>query len=168
MKLPRFEQPVGACVWAPDGRSFVTGVLDKERNLCQWNTRGELIFDWGKSHRIQDLAVSPNGRYLVAMTNEQMIYVYNFITRDLEYELDLEDNLCSVSISQNGRFLLVNKVNGEARMLDLETRETIRIFRSDDTGGNYVIRASYGGANESFIIVGSESGFRSRNLMCFC
>jgi WD40 repeat protein len=140
-------------------------VLGKERNLCQWNTRGELIFDWGKSHRIQDLAVSPNGRFLVAMTNEKMIYVYNFITRDLEYELDLEDKVCSISISQNGRFLLVNKVDGEARMVDLESRETIRVFRSDDKGGNYVIRASYGGANESFIIVGSESGFCCPNLL---
>ncbi|KAE8446087.1 hypothetical protein EG329_012595 [Mollisiaceae sp. DMI_Dod_QoI] len=158
VKLPRFEQPVGACVWAPDGRSFVTGVLDKERNLCQWNTRGELIFDWGQTHRIQDLAVSPNGRHLVAMTNEKMIYVYNFITRDLEYELDMETAMCSVSISQDGRYLLVNKVDGEARILDLETRETVQVFRSDETGGKYIIRATYGGANESFVIVGSESG----------
>ncbi|KAF8860330.1 WD domain-containing protein [Acephala macrosclerotiorum] len=158
VKLPRFGEPVGACVWAPDGRSFVTGVLDKERNLCQWNTRGELIFDWGQTHRIQDLAVSPNGRHLVAMTNETMIYVYNFMTRDLEYDLDMEGKMGSVSISQNGRYLLVNKLDGEARMLDLETRETVRVFRNDEQGGNWLIRAAYGGANESFVIIGSESG----------
>lgn len=158
-KLPRFGEPVGACVWAPDGRSFLTGVLDIKMNLCQWNTDGRLIFDWGKSHRIQDLAVSSNARFLVAMTNETTIYVYNYMTRDLEYQMEMDAKMGSVSISQNGRYLLVNKVDGEARMIDLETRETIQSFRTDDPGGNWVIRAAYGGANESFVIVGSESEF---------
>jgi len=114
------------------------------------------VFDWGRVHRIQDLAVSPNGHYLVAMENETHIYVYNFVTRELEYELDMDCRMGSVSISQNSRHLLVNKFDGETRMIDLDTRETIRSFRSGDKGGNFIIRAAYGGANESFVVVGSE------------
>ncbi|PBP21269.1 WD domain-containing protein [Diplocarpon rosae] len=157
-QLPRFGEPVSSCVWAPDGESFVTGCLDKERNLCQWNIHGEMIYDWGRSHRIQDLAVSPNGQYLVAMENETHIHVYNFVTRELQYEMDMKVTMSSVSISQNSRFLLVHKVDGEARMLDLDTRETVRSFRSGAKGGHFVIRATYGGANESFVIFGSEEG----------
>ncbi|KAI6717301.1 WD domain-containing protein [Diplocarpon mali] len=157
-QLPRFGEPVSSCVWAPDGETFVTGCLDKERNLCQWDLHGELVYDWGRSHRIQDLAVSPNGQYLVAMENETHIHVYNFVTRELQYEMDMKVTMSSVSISQNSRFLLVHKVDGEARMLDLDTRETVRSFKSGAKGGHFVIRATYGGANESFVIFGSEEG----------
>ena len=133
----------------------MTGCLDKERNLCQWNLNGDLIYDWGRDHRIQDLAVSPNGHYLVAMDIHH-IHVYNFVTRELEYEMDLKVQLRSVSISQNSRHLLVNKKDGEARMLDLDTRETVRTFATGDKPGEFVIRSVFGGANESFVISGSE------------
>ncbi|POS83568.1 hypothetical protein EPUL_003261 [Erysiphe pulchra] len=158
-KLPKFGEPVSSCVWAPDGQSFVTGCLDKERNLCQWNLNGQLVYDWGRTHRVQDLAVSNNGHYLVALDNETKVYVYNFVTRELEYQLDLKYKMGSVSISQNSRYLLVNKLNGELRMIDLETRQTIREFKSGEDGGHYVIRSSFGGANESFVVVGSEEGY---------
>jgi WD40 repeat protein len=154
--LNRFGEPVSSCVWAPDGHSFVTGCLDKTRNLCQYNVNGDLIYDWHQSHRIQDLAVSPNGHRLVAMDNDKHIHVYNFVTRELEYEMDLKVQLSSVSISQNNRYLLINKKDGQARLFDLETRESPRFFQSGDRGGQFVIRAGFGGANESFVITGSE------------
>jgi WD40 repeat protein len=156
VRLPRFGEPVSSVVWAPDGQTFITGCLDKEKNLRQWNTRGELVYDWGRSHRIQDLSVSPNGHFLVAMECETRIYVYNFVTRELEYELDLKEKLASVSISQNSRYLLAHNVAGEARMIDLDTQETVRVFKSGEKAGRFVIRAAYGGANESFVVIGSE------------
>lgn len=90
------------------------------------------------------------------MDNENHIHVYNFVTRELEYEMDLKVNLSCVSISQNSRYLLVNKTDGEARMLEIDTRETVRMFLSGARGGNFVIRSAFGGANESFVITGSE------------
>jgi hypothetical protein len=90
------------------------------------------------------------------MECETHIYVYNFVTRELEYELDLKTKLASVSISQNSRYLLAHNVAGDARMIDLDTRETARTFRSGEKAGNFVIRAAYGGANESFVVIGSE------------
>ncbi|KAI1006438.1 hypothetical protein K3495_g1778 [Podosphaera aphanis] len=158
-KLPKFGEPVSSCSWAPDGQTFVTGCLDKERNLCQWGLNGQLIYDWGQTHRIQDLSVSPNGHYLVALDNETNIYVYNFMTRELEYQLDFKYRMGSVCISQNSRYFLVNKLNGEAKMIDLDTRATVAEFKCGEEGGTYVIRSSFGGANESFVLVGSEGGF---------
>jgi hypothetical protein len=90
------------------------------------------------------------------MTNETQIYIYNFVTRELEYEMDLEVKMGSISISQDSRLLLVNKFNGEAQMFDIQTQETVRTFISGDPTGYYVIRSTFGGANESFVIVGSE------------
>ncbi|KAH8805855.1 WD domain-containing protein [Xylogone sp. PMI_703] len=156
--ISRFGEPVSSCVWAPDGQSFVTGCLDKERNLLQWNLNGETMYDWLRVHRIQDLAVSPDGNRLVAMDCEHHIHVYNFVTRELEYEIDFKVRLTSVSISQDSRYLLINNIEGETQMLDLETRDTVRTFISGEKGGNFMIRSAFGGANESFVITGSEEG----------
>jgi hypothetical protein len=90
------------------------------------------------------------------MECETHIYVYNFVTRELEYELDLKTKLASVSISQNSRYLLVHNVAGDARMIDLDTRETVRTFKSGEKAEEFAIRASYGGASESFVAIGSE------------
>jgi hypothetical protein len=67
----------------------------------------------------------------------------------------MEIRVCSVSISANSRYLLVNRVDGETRMLDLDTRECVQVFRGQSIE-KFVIRASYGGANESFVLTGSE------------
>ena len=90
------------------------------------------------------------------MNNDKHIYVYNFVTRELEYEMDLKVQLSSVAISQDSRYLLINKKDGQARLFDLETRESPKFFQSGDRGGRFVIRAGFGGANESFVITGSE------------
>ena len=164
--LAKFGEPVSSSVWAPDGETFVTGCLDKERNLCQWSINGDLIYDWGQTHRIQDLAVSPNGHRLVAMDNACHIHVYNFVTRDLEYEMDFKVQLSSVSISHDSRSLLVLTNEGDARLIDLDTRETVRIYRSGDKKSENVIKAAFGGANESFIITGSESKFKMSSVSC--
>jgi WD40 repeat protein len=145
-------------VWAPDGRTFVTGCLHRERSLCQWNQNGELVYDWGRSHRIQDLDVSSDGNRLVAMDNEHHIHVYNFVTRELEFEIDLGAMLSSVSISQDCRYILVSKTTGEAQLLDIETRKPVKLF-TGQKGGTFVIRSAFGGANESFVISGSEGAY---------
>ncbi|TGO26526.1 hypothetical protein BPAE_0057g00020 [Botrytis paeoniae] len=158
MKLPRFGEPVSCCVWTSDGQSFITGSLATTKNLCQWNLNGELVYDWGRDHRIRDIALTPDGSRLVAIEHLTHLYVYNFITRELEYELDLKVQLCSISVSDNSRHLLIHCNSGETRMLDIDTGETIRTFVSGDKGGEFIIRSSFGGANESFVVSGSEEG----------
>ena len=117
-----------------------------------------MIADWGASHRVQDLALSPDASRLVAMDDKTKIYVYNFITRELEYTMDMPGRMGSVNITQNSRYLLVNTLDGEARLIDLETRETLRKFRAHSPKvSNWIIRATLGGANESFVATGSES-----------
>jgi hypothetical protein len=101
------------------------------------------------------------------MENEHRIYVYNFITHECEYEMDMHCKMNSVEISANSRYLLIHRTDGEARMIDLETQELVRTFRGDK-GGNYIVKASFGGANESFVVVGSEGvqiSYYSRGLL---
>lgn len=154
-KLDRFDEPVSSCVWSPDNKSFITGSLDKVGSLVQWNLLGEKIHDWRGPQRIEELALSPNGRWLVAMDCDKHIHVYNFETRDFEYKLDLKARLTSLSISRNSRYLLVNQTNGLAQLIDLVLRTPIQNYTGHQ-GGEFVIRASLGGADEMFVITGSE------------
>ncbi|KAI1501118.1 WD40-repeat-containing domain protein [Biscogniauxia marginata] len=156
-KLERFGEPVSSCIWAADGQSFITGSLDKNNSLVQWSLSGERIYDWNSPHRVEDLAVSPDGRWLVAMDDKTNVHVYSLLTRELEYKMDLKSRLTSVSISQNSRHLLVNQRNGVSQLIDLVIREPVQTYKGH-TGGDFMIRSTLGGADESFVISGSEDG----------
>ncbi|TGJ79609.1 hypothetical protein E0Z10_g9147 [Xylaria hypoxylon] len=156
--LYRYEEPVSSCVWAPDNKSFIIGSLDKVGSLVQWDLSAEKIHDWKGPPRIEELALSPDGRWLVVMDTENHIHVYNFRTKEFEYKLDLKSRLTSLSISQNSRYLLVNQINGYAQLVDLVLQMPVQHY-TGHIGGNFVIRASLGGAHEMFVIAGSEDGF---------
>lgn len=147
---------IGA-VWSNDGQSFVVGTLDKNHSLCTYSVHGDEVIEWGKKHRVQDLCGSPDGRWLAAVDDSTTIHVYNAETRELEYEMELKTRPTSVSISSDSRHLLVNKKDGEAQLIDLVTRQSIQKFLGH-TGGDCLIRSSFGGANESFVTSGSEDG----------
>lgn len=156
-KLRRFDEPVSGCVWAKDSRSLIIGTLDRSHSLCTFTINDDEVQDWGKKHRVQDLCGSPDGRYLVAVDDQQTIHVYNALTRELDYDMELKARPTSVSISQDSKHLLVNKRDGEAQLIDLATREPLKKFLGH-TGGDFLIRSAFGGANESFVISGSEDG----------
>jgi WD40 repeat protein len=153
--LERFEEPVSSCVWAADSRTLVTGSFDKERALCQWSLDGEKLYSWPYRHRTSDLAVSPDGQWLVAINEGQQLYVYNFVTRELEYEMRLPTRPTSITMSHDSRSLLINQQDNLAQLFDIITREQVQKFVGH-TGGEFLIRSSLGGADESFAVSGSE------------
>lgn len=156
-KLRRFDEPITGCVWTPDGQSFVVGTLDKQAGLCAFHVYRDEESCWGKKHRVQDVCGSPDGRWIVAVDNMRTIHVYNAMTRQLEYDMELKSRPTSISISQDSRHLLVNRMDGELSLIDLLTRSAVQKFLGHK-GGDFVIRSSFGGANESFVISGSEDG----------
>ncbi|ROW09133.1 hypothetical protein VPNG_05780 [Cytospora leucostoma] len=156
-RFERFEEPISSCAWAPDGRSLVLGAFDTQRSLCTWNLKGEKLYTWTKKNRTEDLALSPDGRWLVAMDDKKHIYVYDFVTRDLKYEMELASRPTSVSITEDSKYLLVNKQDGEAQLYNIINRAAVQKYVGHSVG-DYVIRSDFGGAHESFVISGSEDG----------
>lgn len=156
-KYRKFEEPVIACAWASDGQSFTLGTLDRNFGVCTFDISGDDSIPWSMKHRVQDMCASPDGRWLVTADNDQTLHVYNALTRELEYELALGCRPVSVAISQDSRHLLVNKQDSEAQLIDLVTKNTVQKFLGHKVG-DYIIRASFGGANESFVVSGSDDG----------
>lgn len=60
-----------------------------------------------------------------------------------------------VSISKDSRYMLVNMADGEVQLIEIETAEITRRFLGQKQR-EYVIRSSFGGADENLVISGSE------------
>lgn len=155
MKIDHHTDVVSTASWAPDGKTFVTGSLDKQAQLCLWDLNGRALYTWSSEHRVKDCAISPDGRRLVAISSEKHIIVYNFITREEEYSILLKVKMTCISISQDSQYMLVNMADNEVQLIDIETAEIVRRFLGQKQG-EFVIRSAFGGGDENLIISGSQ------------
>lgn len=144
-----------AAAWAPDGESFVTAALDVSSQLCHWGMRGQTLYMWPEGFRVQDCAITPDGRRLIAADLDQKVHVYNLATRDEEYCLALKSKPTSVAVSRDSRHMLINSADGQIQLVDINTTDVVRRF-SGQKQGHFVIRSVFGGAAENFIVSGSE------------
>ncbi|PWN34125.1 WD40 repeat-like protein, partial [Meira miltonrushii] len=73
---------VGTGAWMPDGQGFVTGGMD--RKVCFWDIDLGLQRTWNTGQfRVQAIDVSPDGRYLVAVSHR---YVPNNATGGVAHQ----------------------------------------------------------------------------------
>lgn len=159
LQIDHHNQPVSTASWAPDGETFLTGSLDKQSQLCLWTLDGRPSYIWNIDYRIQDCAISSDGQRMVTISPECQIYVYNFVTREEEYSIRLRTKMTCLSISRDSRYMLVNLADNEVQLIDIETAEIVRRFLGQKQG-KYVIRSSFGGADENLIISGSEGTYQ--------
>lgn len=155
LTIDHHQEPVTSAAWAPDGETFVTGSLDNESQLCHWSVQGQSIYRWPESYRVRDCAISPDGQHLIAISIEKGIYVYNFVTREKEYALQLKLDPTCVNISADSRYMLVNMSDSQVQLLDIDTADVVRHFTGQKQG-RFIIRSNFGGAGENFIVSGSE------------
>ncbi|KAJ9283666.1 hypothetical protein DTO021C3_8737 [Paecilomyces variotii] len=155
LTIDHHSEPVTAAAWAADGQSFVTASLDLTSSLCHWSIGGDPLYRWPGAFRVQDCAITPDGRRLIAADVDKRVHVYNFSTHEEEYCLSLKSKPTSVTVSHDSRYMLVNLAEGQIQLIDIETTDVIRRFRGQKQG-EYVIRSTFGGAAENFVVSGSE------------
>jgi WD40 repeat protein len=141
----------------------VTGSLDANSQLCLWSIRGPSIHRWKGSFRVQDCAISPDGKRLVAADTDFKIHVFDLDSREEDYCLSLSSKPTSVTISRDSKHLIVNLAEGEIQLIDLDTTDVVQRFRGHKQG-EYVIRSTFGGAGENFVVSGSEGKYRCAQM----
>lgn len=108
--------------------------------------------------RVNDLAISPDGQRLVLILDnrENSIVVYDFSSYEkiCEWQVD-EVKLTSVAISQDSRHMLVSMNQDKIKLMEIDTGEVIQRFEAHQHR-QFVIRAAFGGADENFVVSGSE------------
>ncbi|KAF9891475.1 hypothetical protein FE257_003941 [Aspergillus nanangensis] len=149
------KKALTAAAWAADGESFVTASLDLSSQLCHWSMRGQPLYKWPGGFRVQDCAITPDGQRLIAADVEEKIHVYNFMTHEEEYCLPLKSKPTSVAVSNDSRHMLVNLSEGQIQLIEIDTTDVIRRFQGQKQG-SFVIRSTFGGAAENFVVSGSE------------
>ncbi|KAK8431580.1 WD repeat-containing protein 26 [Phyllosticta citricarpa] len=160
-----FDYPVTAAAWAPNGETFVTGSQDSNAALCLWSKDCQRIHTWkedvverdrGVALRVNDVGITPDASRLVALL-ENHIVVYDFVTREKlrEYEM-LENKPTSLSISSCGTSMLVSMNENKICLMDIDTGEVLHRYDGQKQV-KYIIRSAFGGANENFVVSGSEA-----------
>ena len=149
------DEPVTSAAWTPDSQFFITGSLRKLSQLSLWDLTGDKIYTWPTRERIQDLALSPDGQRLVVISSEKQLFVYNFQTREEMHHFDLQCKLTCVNVSRDSTHALVNLINNQVQLINLNTGELVRRFTGQKQG-EFVIRSTFGGADENLVISGSE------------
>ena len=155
--MNEFTYPCTTAAWTPDGQHVVIGSQDTKLGLCTWDLSGRLIHEWrGDALRVHDLAISPDGTRLVALL-EKRILVYDFVTREQIAEYMPEGNvkLTSINISADSRVMLVSMNENRVELRDIETGEVQERYEGH-VQKQYIIRSSFGGADENFVVSGSE------------
>lgn len=155
LKIDHHARPVTTAAWSPDGQSFVTGSLDGDHRLCLWSITGHQIYNWSINYRVQDCAISPDGKRLVVISSECQIVVYHYETREEEYSILLKSRMTCINVSRDSRYMLINMANSEVQLIEIETAEIVRRFLGQQQG-EFVIRSCFGGADQNLVISGSE------------
>lgn len=155
MTINHHAEPVTSVAWAADSSSFVTASLDKQTQLCLWSLEGPLLYTWAVDYRIQNCAISADEQYLVTISIERQIFVYNFNTREEQYSILMKSDMTSLTISRDSRYMLINTTDNEVHMIEIETADIVQKYVGQKQG-NFIIRSSFGGADESLVVSGSE------------
>lgn len=123
-----------------------------------WDLDGHLVHNFceeGSKLRANDLAISPNGQYLVVVS-ESSITVFDYTSYEKICDWQLDDvKLTSVTISQDSRHMLVSMNQDKIKLMEIDTGEIIREFVAHQQK-QFIIRSAFGGADENFVVSGSE------------
>ncbi|KAH0288773.1 WD domain-containing protein [Aureobasidium namibiae CBS 147.97] len=158
--VDHFHYPVTTAAWAPDGQSFIVGSQDSRRPLGLYQLSDQsILYSWSsndaQSLRVNDCTISADGSRLVAISNDNRVIVYDFKTRLKLQEWVMEDRLTCATLSHDGKSLLVSMNEGRLLLLNSDTGEVLQRY-TGLTQSEFVIRSTFGGAGENFVISGSE------------
>lgn len=110
--------------------------------------------------RANDLAISPDGERLVVVS-ESTIIVYDFHSYEIlaQYHVD-GGKLTSVNISADSQTMLVSIDQNRLHLMDIETLEILQRYEGH-VQKQFIIRSGFGGADQNFVVSGSEGKFYS-------
>ncbi|KAJ7550733.1 hypothetical protein O6H91_07G115000 [Diphasiastrum complanatum] len=151
-----YEKAAGgftSCAWFPSGNKFFCAGGDK--GIYIWDLSGKEIDSWKglQMPRINDMAVTLDGSVIVCRGRD--IKIYN-LEEKTERIIEAEEPITALSVSNDGRYLLVNLANQEIHLWDITSSCTIPCKYKGHRQGRYVIRSCFGGSDNAFIVSGSE------------
>lgn len=148
---------INSCAWFPDSRKIVCGSINPDNRIYTCDLEGNELEVWEgeRMPKISDLAVTPDGHRLISICSSREIWIREF-PKGKEWVLPEEHSITSLSLSRDGKFLIVNLNSEEIHLWNVVDISSIPdVFRGHKQK-KYVIRSCFGGSNSLFIASGSE------------
>lgn len=161
-KLCDHKDTVSSCAWLSNSCRLITGGPDEY--IYEYDLFGEhptTPICHYKSKKTTDLVVTPDDSKIIAVA-ERYIQIFDRNTQLEVATLSEVASITSLSLSKDGNYLLVNMsmrntLDGEAEihLWDLRKQKVVQSYRGQRQV-NFVIRSTFGGQGEVFVISGSE------------
>lgn len=154
---------VSSCAWLPSSQHFITASPDMKMIL--WDITGKQVDFWGGT-RVLSMAVTPNGKLLIAIGHDESITFYNLVARVRVVRVEA-GHMLSITVSKDSRYALVNLTTDEIHLWDLETLRIVRKYYGQPEKivknclgqlEKFVLRSCFGGPEENLVLCGSEDG----------
>lgn len=176
--LNKHEYTVSALCWLPDGSTFISASMDSK--IIFWNADGTVQFQWRASgYRVIDASLSADGRRLVAVAKHEnsderpldrgvvngsatathgdiRVMVFDVQERRQEKVFSLRKEPTCLSVSNDGRYALINHSPSEVCLYDLDRNGALVRSYTGHQQANYIVRSCFGGWNQNLVISGSE------------
>ncbi|CAO3608245.1 unnamed protein product [Cunninghamella echinulata] len=149
------DDQVTSCVWLPDNEHFISGACDK--NMILRNIDGNIVRQL-PSQRLLDMKITQEGTRMATMSYENTITIYDIDNLQLKEICQLQEScsIGSISLSQDGKYILASiKCHNEIHLWNIEDQSLDKKYTGYHQG-EYVIRSTFGGPQESFILSGSD------------
>lgn len=146
------EAGVVATAWLPDGGRFVSGGLDHSIHL--WHLSGVVLRTWSEA-RVNDLRVTSEGRYVVAVCREREVLVHDLEDGSNDFRIVESAMITCVSLSADDRYMLLSRSGKSISCWDLVERRRVGNF-SGHRQLNFMVRSAFGGSGDRFVVSGGE------------
>ncbi|TIC18639.1 WD40 repeat-like protein [Wallemia mellicola] len=162
------DETISNLLFTFDDSILYSTALDQK--LLEWDLNGNLLYKWDQLPiRITDSLLTPNNKSIILIGpdgpqptlssdgtlsyTEEMrrLMIYDLTTRDCIWQIEMKNEISSLNSSQ----LLFNYAPNELQLWDLNNRCLIKKLYGHRQS-QHVIKSSFGGYNENFIISGSE------------
>lgn len=153
LTLDKHTDIVSSCAWLPDGQHFVTSSPDQ--NIYLWDLNGNIVHKW-PGIRVLSMAITPDGKKMVAICSEKAFHVFDMQTREKIKEFSMGLPLLSVSVSRDSRYALINTQPEEIQLWDLERYQVVRKYLCEAPATD-VMRSCFGGPDENIVMSSSQS-----------
>ncbi|HBK21659.1 MAG TPA: hypothetical protein DDZ60_03875, partial [Planktothrix sp. UBA10369] len=144
---------INKVIVTPDGKQIVS-LSQVENKIIIWNLSGQIITEWDEPdhQNFYNLAISPNGKYIVTIGENGNLYIWDFSGKQIAKLNFLGD---IVKFSPDGQYIVVaSRMDTEIIFFDLSGRKA-KEFRIN--GGGTIHSLDFT-ANGQEIVVGNAVG----------
>lgn len=122
-----------------------------------WDLNGKELHCWKgqRTLKISDLEITLDGKQIISICKETAISLFDRETK-VENLVEEDQAITSFSLSNDGKFLLLNLANQEIHLWTIDGDIKLVAQYKGHKRSRFVVRSCFGGLEQSFIASGSE------------